>query len=134
MIMEYSANNKGVAVELLPLYKKHGGTGRWSDKSRKEHHLEQARRLKVPKSFVLELFKREKELGKTLDVGSRIRDKAGIYRKKRTPFDTKNLKKRMEKIKTHHQICSANLTPLCLKVFITNQEDTVCLRCQNVKI
>lgn len=114
-------------------FKKRGGTGRWSDKSRMEHHLEQARRLKVPKSFVLELFKREKEIGKTLDVGSRIRDKAGIYRKKRTPFDTKNLVKKMNKVKTRKQFCSANLTPLCLREFVTNQEDTVCLRCQNYK-
>lgn len=131
--MEYSSNNKGVAVELLPLYKKRGGTGRWSDKSRKEHHYEQARRLKVPRKFVKELFDREIELGKTLDIGSRIRDKAGIYRKRKTPFDTKNLIKKMNRVKTRKQTCTANATPMCLKVFITNTEDTVCLRCQNIK-
>ena len=129
----YSPNNKAVAVELLPQYKKTGGTGRWNDKSRKEHHYEQARRLKVPRKFVKELFNREKELGKTLDIGSKIRDKAGIYRKKKTPFNTATLTKRMNKIKTHRATCTANRTPLCLKVFVTNTEDTVCLRCHNIK-
>lgn len=129
----YSNNNKNVAVELLPKYKTHGGTGRWNDQSRKKHHLEQAKKLKVTRKFVMELFKKEKELGKTLDIGSRIRDKAGIYRKKKTPFNTTNIAKNMRKIKTHRVECTAKLTPMCLKLFVTNQEDTVCLRCQNYK-
>ena len=55
----YSNNNKNVAVELLPKYKTHGGTGRWNDQSRKKHHLEQAKKLKVTRKFVMELFKKE---------------------------------------------------------------------------
>lgn len=130
----YSNNNKNVAVELLPKYKKHGGTGRWNDQSRKKHHLEQAKTLKVTRKFVMELFKKEKELGKTIDVGSKIRDKAGIYRKKKVPFSTTNIAKNMRKVRTRRVACTANLTPMCLKLFVTNQEDTVCLRCQNVRV
>lgn len=130
----YSNNNKNVAVELLPKYKTHGGTGRWNDQSRKKHHLEQAKKLKVTRKFVMELFKKEKELGKTIDVGSKIRDKAGIYRKKKTPFNTTNIAKNMRKIKTHRVECTAKLTPMCLKLFVTNEESTICLRCQNVRV
>lgn len=133
-IYMYAANNKNIAVELLPKYKKHRGTGRWNDQSRKKHHLEQAKKLKVTRKFVMELFEKEKELGKTIDIGSRIRDKAGIYRKKKTPFNTKNIAKNMRKIKTHRVECTAKLTPLCLNEFVTNEESTICLRCQNVRV
>lgn len=126
----YSPNNKAVAVELLPKYKKH--TGRWTKVNRETHYYALAKSLKVTRKFVKELFNKEKNLEKMIDIGSRIRDKAGVYRKRKTPFDTVNISKKMRTIETHKQTCTANLTPLCLKVFVTNQEDTVCLRCQSV--
>lgn len=60
--------------------------------------------------------------------------KAYMKEYKKRSIDTKNLTRRMAQIKTHRQECTANLTPMCLKVFVTNQEDTVCLRCKNVRV
>lgn len=64
----------------------------------------------------------------------RFDKKAYMKEYKKRSIDTKNLTRNMLRIKTHRQECTAKLTPLCLKVFVTNQEDTVCLRCQNVRV
>lgn len=129
----YSHNNKTVAVELLPKYKKH--TGRWTKVNREMHYYTLAKSLKVTRKFVKELFDKEKITG-YIDIGSRIRDKAGVYRKRKTPFDTAfdtaNISKKMRKIQTHKIECTSKKSPLCLNVFVTNQEGTVCLRCQSV--
>lgn len=107
---------------------------RYGGKTRKQYYYDIAKTLKVGTEFVNSLFAQELEKGRTLDIGSRIRSKARLYKRPRKkPFNTKNIARNMTKIKTHRQECTANLTPLCLKVFVTNQEDTVCLRCQNYK-
>jgi hypothetical protein len=107
-------------------------------RSRERYYYGMAKKLGVSKEFVDMWF--EKERNKTtpgrVDIGTKIRVKSGMYNKpkKKVPLDTKTLTKRMAQIKTRRQECTAKLTPLCLKVFVTNQEDTVCLRCQNYKI
>jgi len=107
--------------------------GMWTPKLRKENYYKLARLVGVTQAFVTNLFKKEKETGRKVDVGTKIRNKAGLNRPKRKePFNTATLTKRMNKIKTHRATCTANRTPLCLKVFVTNTEDTVCLRCQNI--
>lgn len=114
----YSPHNKNIAVELLPKYKRTVGA------ERERYYYAMAKNLGVDREFVTALFEKEKNKrtpGK-LDIGSRIRSK------------TKDITKNMVKIKTHRQECTAKLTPMCLKVFVTNQEDTVCLRCQNVRV
>lgn len=127
----YSHNNKTVAVELLPNYRNAKGA------QRERYYYALAKSLGVARKFVAELFEKEKNKrtpGK-LDIGSKIRSKSGLYKRPRKkPFKTKDIAKNMVKIKTHRQECTANLTPMCLKVFVTNQEDTVCLRCQNVRV
>lgn len=62
-------------------------------------------------------------------------DKAAYMKeyKVRKKLDTKNLTRNMAKVVTRKQECSLKSHPQCLKIFITNQEDTVCLRCQNYK-
>lgn len=126
----YSPHNKNVAVELLPKYRRTVGA------ERERYYYALAKNLGVDKDFVTALFQKEKNKktpGK-LDIGSKIRSKSGLYKRPRKkPFKTKNIAKNMTKIKTHRQECTAKLTPMCLKVFVTNQEDTVCLRCQNYK-
>lgn len=114
--------------------------GRFHGDKRKKHYYKLAKELKVKKTFVTELFKQESYGGKTIDIGSKIRTKAGVYKKKKiidlnmkTPdkaWKTQTLSKRMAKIVTRKQECTAKTHPLCLKVFITNKEDTVCLRCK----
>lgn len=125
----YSPNNKTVAVELLPNYRNAKGA------QRERYYYALAKSLGVARKFVAELFEKEKNKrtpGK-LDIGSKIRTKSGMYKRpKKKPFNTKDISKKMRTIETHKQTCTANLTPLCLKVFVTNQEDTVCLRCQSV--
>lgn len=107
---------------------------RYGGKTRKQYYYDMAKTLKVGTEFVDSLFTQELEKGRSLDIGSRIRSKARLYKRPRKkPFKTKDIAKNMTKIKTHRQECTANLTPMCLKVFVTNQEDTVCLRCQNYK-
>lgn len=107
---------------------------RYGGKTRKQYYYDIAKTLKVGTEFVNSLFAQELEKGRTLDIGSRIRSKARLYKRPRKkPFNTKNIARNMTKIKTHRQECTAKLTPMCLKVFVTNQEDTVCLRCQNYK-
>lgn len=108
--------------------------GMWTPKLRKENYYKLARLVGVTQAFVTNLFKKEKETGRKLDVGTKIRNKAGIYRKKKTPFNTTNITKNMRKIKTHRVECTAKLTPMCLKLFVTNEESTICLRCQNVRV
>lgn len=125
-------HNKMLAVESLPLYKKKEQTGRWTKQNRVEHYFNLAKELGVTQKFVKELFEKEISEGKYIDIGSKIRTKAGVYRKRTRKTRVQKVKK--EYIKTHHQICTAKLTPLCLIEFITNQEDTVCLRCQNVRV
>lgn len=125
-------HNKMLAVESLPLYKKKEQTGRWTKQNRVEHYFNLAKELGVTQKFVKDLFEKEISEGKYIDIGNKIRVKAGVYRKRVRKIRVKKEKKAY--IKTHHQICTANLTPLCLKVFVTNQEDTVCLRCQNVRV
>lgn len=120
-----------LAVESLPLYKKKG-TGRWTKQNRVEHYLNLAKELGVTQKFVKELFEKEISEGKYIDVGNKIRTKANVYRKRTRNTVVKKVKK--EYIKTHKQECTANLTPLCLKVFVTNEESTICLRCQNVRV
>ena len=127
----YSNNNKIVAVELLPLYKKKG-TGRWTKQNRVKHYLNLAKELGVTQKFVKELFEKEISEGKYIDIGNKIRVKAGAYRKRVRKIRVKKEKKAY--IKTHHQICTAKLTPLCLNEFVTNEESTICLRCQNVRV
>ena len=34
--------------------------------------------------------------------------------------------------KTHKQKCSSKLSPQCLDIFVTDNEETICLRCKNV--
>jgi len=63
---------------------------RYGGKTRKDYYYQMAHALKVPQDFVDALFEEEKERGRTLDVGSRIRSKARIY-KPRRKFDTKNI-------------------------------------------
>lgn len=130
-IYMYAANNKNVAVELLPKYKRTVGA------ERERYYYALAKNLGVAREFVTALFEKEKNKrtpGK-LDIGSKIRSKSGLYKRPRKkPFKTKDIAKNMVKIKTHRQECTANRTPMCLKVFVTNQEDTVCLRCQNVRV
>lgn len=127
----YSPHNKNVAVELLPKYKRTVGV------ERERYYYAMAKNLGVAREFVTALFEKEKNKrtpGK-LDIGSKIRSKSGLYKRPRKkPFKTKEISKNMTRIKTHRQECTANLTPMCLKVFVTNQEDTVCLRCQNVRV
>ena len=104
---------------------------------RERYYYALAKNLGVAREFVTALFEKEKNKrtpGK-LDIGSKIRSKSGLYKRPRKkPFKTKDIAKNMTKIKTHRQECTAKLTPMCLKVFVTNQEDTVCLRCQNVRV
>lgn len=130
-IYMYAANNKNVAVELLPKYKRTVGA------ERERYYYALAKNLGVAREFVTALFEKEKNKrtpGK-LDIGSKIRSKSGLYKRPRKkPFKTKDISKNMTRIKTHRQECTAKLTPMCLKVFVTNQEDTVCLRCQNVRV
>ena len=128
-IYMYAPNNKNIAVELLPKYRRKVGA------ERERYYYEMAKSLGVAREFVAELFAKEerKRTPGKLDIGSRIRSRAGIYKARRKPFKTKDIAKNMVKIKTHRQECTAKLTPMCLKVFVTNQEDTVCLRCQNYK-
>lgn len=123
----YYSNNKNIAVELLPLYKVQGyKKGRWTVISREKHYYQLAKSLKIKRAFVKALFDQEKNEGKYVDVGTKIRTKARLNKPKREKPAPK------VKVKTHRQKCTANLTPLCLKDFITNQEETICLRCKNV--
>ena len=97
--------------------------------SRRKYYFRLAKELGVDKKFVQDLLTKEAKqiLGsRRLDLGSKIRTKAGIYKKKRqNTFDTKSIAKNMAKIVTRKQECTAKIHPLCLKVFITNKEDTV---------
>jgi hypothetical protein len=100
-------------------------TQKQAAQSRKRYYFDLAKSLGVDKKFVESLFRKDSAriVGeKRMDLGNKIRMESGLFKK------TVVLG-----VPTRKQECTSDIHPQCLKVFITNTDETVCLRCRNYK-
>lgn len=106
-----------------------------SNKRRVNYFYLIAKKLGVSKEFVDNLLEEEKNKtdSKRFDIGRKIREKSGktITRKLGARDGKFTIKLNKDKLPVHKQKCTSGISHQCLDTFITNNEDTVCLRCKN---
>lgn len=123
-VMRIDSNNKILAVEMMPLFKiKKKQVGRYSIESRTEYYYKIAKELKIGRAFVDSLFERERLTGKKMNIGTTLRRKVFVRKIHKSHV-------KIPVVKGHKQECTARTSPTCLNVFVTNKDETICVRCK----
>jgi hypothetical protein len=120
--MRIAPNNSTVVVEMQPFFKIKMRS-KYSLESRKEYYYKIANDLKIDKAFVDSLFEREKLTGKKMNIGTTLRRKVFVRKVHKSHV-------KIPKVKGHKQECTARTSPTCLNVFVTNTDETICVRCK----